>query len=291
MDLADVAVFVEAVQAGSLAEAARRQRIAPMAATRRLAALELEMGVRLLHRTTRSLALTGEGEAFLPFARAMLEGEAGGRAAVRPSEAGIEGLLRVTASVPFGRKVVAPVIAAVMRAHPALQVDLLLTDSIVDIVAQGIDVAIRIAVMRDSSLVARRLADNPRCLYASPDYLAARGHPRRVADLGDHDCLVLTGVTHWSFTSRGNNVRQRIRGGFTASSIDALHQVCRAGLGIALLSKWDAVEESASGRLVPIALEDAEPDPLGIWAVYPSAHMVPPKVRTFVAALQARLAA
>jgi DNA-binding transcriptional LysR family regulator len=289
INLPDVAVLVEAVQAGSLAAAARRLRITPMLASRRLAELEQELGVRLVHRTTRSLALTVEGEAFLPHARALLEEEATARAAVRPVSAGVTGLLRITASVPFGRKVVAPLVPAVLREHPGLQIDLLLSDGILDIVAQGIDLAIRIAVLRDNALIARRLADSPRGLYAAPSYIAGHGAPDSLADLARHRCLALTGTSHWSFMVDGKPVRQRISGPFTSSSIEALHQACLGGLGIANLSDWDVAEEVAAGALVPIPLAAGEPEPLAIWAVYPTTRLVPPKVRVFIAALEAHL--
>jgi DNA-binding transcriptional LysR family regulator len=290
MDLADVGVFVEAARAGSLAGAARRLGITPMAASRRMAALEQEVGARLVHRTTRALSLTVEGEAFLPHAQAMLEGEAAARAAIRPSDAGASGLLRVTASAAFGRKVVAPAAATFMHANPEVSVDLLLTDSIVDIVAGGIDLAIRIAPLRDNSLVARRLADNPRALYAAPGYLERRGVPARLADLAEHECLTMSGATHWAFVASGGKpVQQKVAGRFTASGIEGLHQACLGGLGITLLSAWDVREEVAAGRLVELPLADASLPSWSIWAVYPTARQAPAKVRLFVTALAQRL--
>lgn len=289
MELSDLAVFVEAVRAGSLAAASRRLGINSMAASRRLAALETELGIRLVHRTTRSLSPTVEGEAFLPHAQAMLEQQASGLAALRPTGAGVSGQLRATASAAFGRKVVAPMIAPFMRDNPELQVDLLLTDDQVDIVAQGIDVAIRIAKLRDNHLVARRLADNPRRLCASPGYLKASGTPAVLAALSDHACLLATGTSHWTFSRNGKAVRQKVDGRFTANSIEALHQACRGGLGIAYLSSWNVEDDLRSGLLHEIRLEDAEPEPLAIWAVYPTARLVPAKVRAFVDALERML--
>lgn len=290
MDLADVGVFVEAARAGSLAGAARRLGITPMAASRRMAALEQEVGARLVHRTTRSLSLTAEGEAFLPHAQAMLEGEAAARAAIRPSDAGASGLLRITASAAFGRKVVAPAAAEFMHANPEVSIDLLLTDSVVDIVAGGVDLAIRIAPLRDNSLIARRLADNPRALYAAPAYLERRGAPRKLADLAEHDCLAMSGATHWAFVSGGRQVQQKVAGRFTASGVEGLHQACLGGSGITPLSAWDVRDEVADGRLVELPLEDAALPGWSIWAVYPTARHAPAKVRLFVAALAARLA-
>ncbi|WP_458093774.1 LysR family transcriptional regulator [Roseomonas sp. WA12] len=289
INLNNVAVLVEAVGAGSLAAAARRLRITPMLASRRLAELEAEVGARLMHRTTRSLALTAEGEAFLPHAQALLDEEAQARAAVRPAALGLTGTLRLTASVPFGRKVVAPLVPVFLRDHPGLEVDLLLNDSIVDIVAQGLDLAIRIALLRENTLVARRLADNPRRLYAAPAYLAEHGAPAIPADLARHRCLMLTGTSHWTFGAGGRTLRQRVSGPFTSSSVEALHQACLGGLGIAMLSEWDAQEEVATGQLLPIRMEAGEPEPLTIWAVYPSARLTPPKVRLFISALEGRL--
>jgi DNA-binding transcriptional LysR family regulator len=290
MNLSDIAVLVEAVRANSLAGAGRRLGIAPMLASRRLASLEDELGVRLLQRTTRALSLTPEGEAFLPHAQAMLEARAEAIGAIRPSDAGASGLLRVTASVPFGRQVVAPFIAAFLRANPDAQVDLLLTDSVVDIVGGGIDLAIRIARLRDSGLIARKLAPNPLGLYASPEYLQQRGTPRRIAELATQECLAISGVRHWSFVlPGGRKVRQRIGGRFTASSPEALREVGVGGAGIVQLSGWMAADDVTAGRLLPITLEDGAPEPLDIWAVHASARLVPAKTRLFMDGLAAHL--
>ena len=285
MNLTELAIFVEAVQAGSIAGAARRLGIGAMAASRGLAALEQEMGARLIHRTTRSLSPTTAGEAFLPHARTMLEAQANGIAAVQPNKEGLTGMLRVTASAAFGRKVVAPMIPGFMRTHPALQVELLMTDEQVDIVARGVDVAVRIAKLRDNNLVARKLADNPRRLVASPAYLAERGTPRCLAELAIHQCLLPTNMTHWEFVQGGRRFRQRVAGAFSANSIEAIHKACLGGLGIANLSSWDVDLAIRSGALVEIGLEDGMPDPLAIWAVYASAQLVPAKVRAFINAL------
>ncbi|MBP2293778.1 LysR family transcriptional regulator [Azospirillum rugosum] len=289
MDHASLAVLIEAAHAGSLAAAARRLGISPLMATRRLAALEADVGARLMQRTTRSLALTPEGEAFLPYAQAMLENEAAARASVRPSSAGASGLLRLTASAAFGRKVVAPLVGEFLRANPQVSVDLLITDTQVDIVGQGIDLAIRIAPLKDSGLIARRVAPNPRALYATPSYLEEHGTPGAVADLGGHQCLTLTGTTHWSFQAGGRSQRVRVQGRFSANSIEGLREICLSGAGIAILSGWDVRDEVAAGRLVPIELSDGELEPLAIWAVHPSSRFVPPKVRLFVDALERAL--
>lgn len=291
MELADLAVFVEAAQAGSLAAAGRRLGVTPMAASRRLAALEAELSVRLVHRTTRSLSLTPEGEAFLPHAQAILDQEAEGRAAVRPATAGASGLLRITASVPFGRKIVTPMMASFLRDHPDLRAELLLTDGIVDIAAQGIDLALRIGPLRDSTLVARRLADNPRGLYASPSYLERCGTPETMTDLAAHECLLLPGMTQWTFERGGKPVQQRVSGRFVADSFEALQQAAIEGLGIVRLSAWNVQDDLASHRLVEINPSDVVIPEQSVWAVYPTTRFVPAKVRLFAEAFQAHLRA
>lgn len=286
MNLDDVAVFVEAERLGSLAAAARKLEIPAMAASRRLMALEELLGVRLAHRTTRALSLTPEGAAFLPHAQALLEDAANARAAVGPAGGVPSGLLRVTTSVPFGRKVAMAMMPDFLRDHPAVRVDLLLSDGTVDIVSQGIDLAIRIAPLRDNRLIARKLADSPRRLYAAPSYLAQRGVPRRIGELAGHDCLVISGVTHWSFESNGRLVRQKVSGRFSANSIEVLQQSCLDGFGLMTMAEWNAAPDVAAGRIVAVDLEDAQPEHLSIWAVYPTARLVSPKVRVFVDVLK-----
>lgn len=291
MEPSALALFVQAATSESLASAARRLRLSPLTASRRLAALEEELGVRLLHRTTRAISLTPEGAAFLPHAQAVLEAEALARESVRPTGRGVSGLLRVTASAAFGRKVVVPIVADFMRRHPEVRVDLLLSDSLVDIVGEGVDLAIRIANPTDSGLVGRRIADNPRGLYAAPTYLATHGAPRRLADLADAQCLTLSGVSHWTFLTDQGVRNTPVAGRFSANSIEGAHAACLAGLGVALLSEWAARDEVADGRLVRVALADARPEPLAIWALHPTRRLVPAKVTAFVDALEKALRA
>lgn len=289
MQIRDVAVFVQASASKNLSVAARRLEITPMAASRRLFALERELGVRLMHRTTRSISLTAEGEAFLPHAQAMLEADAAARAAIAPSGGGASGLLRVTAPAAFGRKIVAPLVPRLLAENPALRIDLQLTDTLVDIVGGGLDVAVRIAALRDSSLIAKRLGANVRLLCAAPSYLARAGRPQRLADLEQHECLVLTGTTHWPFGAGGRRREIRVGGRFSSGSIEAIHAACSHGAGLALLSSWDAADDMRSGTLESVTLEDARPRELAIWAVYPTAQMIPQKVRVFVELLAMEL--
>lgn len=291
MDTADVQVFVAAVTAGSLAAAARQLGLTPMIASRRLAALETALNIRLLHRTTRSLALTPEGETFLPFARALVENEAEAMARLRAETRGAAGLLRVSVPISFGLKFIMPFVPKLLEDNPDLRISVDLSDSLPDLVATGTDLAIRIARLRDSSLIARKLADNPRALVASPAYIARRGLPNRVEDLAEHDCLALGSATHWTLMGEGRERHVRLSSRLSCSSIAGCQAASLAGGGIALLSNWYVDEDVAAGRLVKINLVDAVPEEIAIWAVYPTSQLVLPKVRVFLATLRQTLIA
>lgn len=290
MDLENVSVFVQAVRLGSLAAASRHLGVAPMVTSRRLAALENELGKRLLHRTTRALSLTAEGETFLPHAQAMLDHADAALREMGDSIATARGRLRVTASGPFGMKAITPILPALLRDHPGLSIDLDLSDRVEDLVAGGWDVAIRIAPLRENGLVARRLADSPRLICASPRYLADHGMPTQLSELEHHNCLVQSGVTHWTFEREGRSVQQSVSGSLVSSSLEVLHDACLQGVGIGQFSTWYVGADIAAGRLLPIAPADAHCRALDIWAVYPSASMVPMRVRVFIAALERQLA-
>jgi DNA-binding transcriptional LysR family regulator len=289
MNTDDVRVFTTAASAGSLAEAGRRLGLAPMVTSRRLASLEAALGVRLFHRTTRSLSLTAEGETFLPYAQALVDNESEALAHLRSDSRGASGLLRVSAPIAFGTKFLAPLVPELLSQNPDLRIALDLTDSLPDLAATGTDLAIRIGRLRDSSLIAKKLADNPRLVVANPDYLSTHGTPATCDDLVRHECLPLRGATHWTFIQNGTERRVRLNFRFTSTSIEGCHAACLAGGGLALLSVWNVTDDLRSGRLVPVQLGDAQPEPLGLWAVYPTTRLLPSKVRTFISALKSTL--
>jgi len=290
MDSRGLEVFVCAVRKGSLSAAARHLRLTAMSATRRLATLEEELGVRLLHRTSRSLALTPEGEAFLPFASEMLDTQEAALATLSPTEGGATGLLRVTVTATLGRKRIMPIVHELLEENPRLRIDLDLNDAMVDIVASGVDLAIRIAPLKDSGLIARRIADNPKLIYAAPAYLERHGTPRTIEDLAGHECLTFTNFTHWQFIVDDKEQSVPVSGRFSSSSVDGFLSACVSGLGLAQLSAWDAQDEVANGRLVPVPIEGATPRDLAIWAVFPSRRQVLPKLRVFLDRFQKSLA-
>jgi DNA-binding transcriptional LysR family regulator len=286
MDTDALNTFIQAYAAGSLASAARRLKITPMAASRRLNALETELGVRLMHRSSRSVSLTPEGEALLPYATIIVENAEAGRAVLTPSHKGATGLLRVTAAAAFGRKVIMPLVPSLLAENPGLSIDIELTDGITDLVGRGMDVGIRIAQLKDSNLIARKLAPNPRVLCASPAYIEANGVPSTVEDLSEHDCITLSGVSHWQFQMADKERMIRVEGRFSSNSIEGAHEAVVGGAGLTVLSAWDVRAEFADGRLVQINLEDGTPRELSIWAIFPTARHVLPKLRVFIDRLE-----
>jgi DNA-binding transcriptional LysR family regulator len=290
MQIPDLRIFLAVAAAGSLSAAARRLDTGPMQVSRRLAVLEDELGVRLFHRTTRSVALTAEGEAFLPYATTMVEAENSALAELRPSASRASGLLRLTAPSVFGQTIVLPLLPSLLEQHPDLRIDLDVSDRVVDIVGQGLDLALRIATLADSDLVARKIAGNPRVLVAAPGYLQQRGRPQRLADLARHDCIVLQAVPRWPLLVDGQLQRIRVNGRVTTSNVDAARSAALQGLGLVLLTYWDVQQQLHDGTLLGIDLEDAAMEDLSVWAITPSRRHVPARVKVFLDALEQALA-
>lgn len=286
MQIPDVEVFRAIAQNGSLSAAARRLGLTPMTVSRRLASLEGELGVRLFHRTTRSVSLTAEGETFLPFATTLLEASEGARISLKSYAGTASGVLKVTAPTVFGQSVIMPLIPALLAEHPALRVDLTLSDSIVDIVGLGIDVAIRIATLRDSGLIARPLAPNRRVLCASPNYLERHGVPTTMDALLNHRRIALHGMPYWPFMRGGEPVAMRAEGVFSANSVEAVRTASRQGLGVAMLTYWDVRDDLDTGALHLVELEDVTPEELFITAILPTRQHVPHRVRVFLQHLE-----
>ena len=289
MQIPDVEVFRAIAQSGSLSAAARRLGLTPMTVSRRLASLEGELGVRLFHRTTRSVSLTAEGETFRPFATTLLEASEGARISLKSYAGTASGVLKVTAPTVFGQSVIMPLIPALLAEHPALRVDLTLSDSIVDIVGLGIDVAVRISTLRDSTLIARPLAPNPRVLCASPLYPELHGIPATMDALLSHRRIALHGMPFWPFMRDGEAVSMRAEGVFSANSVEAVRTASRQGLGIAMLTYWDIRDDLAAGSLCVVELEDVDPEQLFITALLPTRQHVPHRVGVFLQRLEAVL--
>jgi DNA-binding transcriptional LysR family regulator len=289
MDLQQLRAFVEVVDQGSFAGAARQLDMAPSAVTRAVAALEATLGARLLQRTTRKLALTESGAAYLERVRPLVVEFDHAADELRSATGAVRGTVRVTASVAFGQAVLAPLMPALHAAHPGLEVDLLLTDAVVDVVSQRIDVALRLGPDVDPSLVGMRLRPVRSRVVASPAYLKKHGRPRVPADLATCDCLrfPLPGYrTQWSFRDREGHTEQvAVRGWLVVSSGLALQRAALDGLGPALLGDWLVDADLKAGRLVdlfPKYEATATNFDSALWLLYASREHVPRRVRAFV---------
>ena len=289
--LDELTVFIAILDAGSLSGAARKLRRSPPSVTRTLVALEERVGSRLVERTTRRLAPTEAGRRLAEHARRLLTGYDSAIAEIAGSP--LQGILRVTAPVVFGRRHVAPVIGDFLEAYPSLRAELMLSDRNLDLIEHEIDVAVRIGFLADSSLVARRIGEVGRLLVASPTYLARRGAPSRPADLARHDVIFPTDRPNqqgWRFQVDGREQVVRLTPRMAVNEVDAMLSVVREGRGIGRALSYQVVEDLAAGHLVRL-LPECEPAPLPVQLVTPSAPHMAPKARAFIDFAAPRLSA
>jgi len=280
--LDELAIFVAIVDEGSLAAAGRKLRRSPPAVTRALAALEERVGARLVERTTRRSRPTEAGRRLAEHARQVLAGygDAVGEVAAGP----VRGVLRVTAPLVFGRRHVTPIVASFLDAYPGVRVDLVLSDRNLDLVGDGLDVALRIGQLADSGLVARRVGEVRRMLVASPSYLAGRAAVRAPRDLVRHDVVFTAtrpGPVEWRFGGAAHARVVRLVPRLIVNEVDAALLAVRAGRGIARALSYQVADDLASGALVRL-LPELEPPALPVQLVVPSARHLAPKARSFV---------
>ena len=285
LDLLDVALFMRAARLANVSAAGREFGLSAAVASARLAQLERLLGARLLHRTTRRISLTQDGEVFMVHAETLLDSAAAARAAVGRAQTEPQGRLRVSMPSSFGRQHVSPAIPEFLRRYPGVSVDLRLSDHVVDLVDSGVDLAIRIGALKDSTLVAQRLAVNRRVICCAPAYLAARGTPRHPADLAQHECVILADQHTWAFETPAGRLDVRVGGRLATDNGEVIRDALLAGFGIALKSTWDVAPYLRSGELVMLLDSYPLADTVAIWAVYPSRAFVPPKTKAFIAFL------
>lgn len=280
----ELQVFVAVADAGSFANASARLRISPPAVTRTISGLEDRIGARLFNRTTRSLSLTGPGARFLENARRVLA-ELDNAEADAAGESGTPtGHLTIGAPVTFGRAVVAPVVSAFLKAHPRITASVLLQDRVANLVEDGIDVAIRISHLPDSTLVARRLGDVRRVLVASPAYLAQRGVPAHPRDLKLHAMIAFTGLMQnreWRFVDGTAAASVQLAPSLEINDAVSAIAAAQAGDGITIALSYVVAEAIEAGTLAPI-LDAFSPPPVPVHLVYSQTPIMAPKVRAFV---------
>ncbi|MEJ8840445.1 LysR family transcriptional regulator [Ramlibacter sp. AN1133] len=284
-------MFVRVVETGSFSRAAREFSTTQPTVTKQVAATEARLKVRLLNRNTRGVSLTEAGALYYEKCKNIVREAEEAENIVRVRQSQAEGLLRVGSSVAFGRRVMVPLALEFMRQHPQLLVDLSFEDRYTDLVAQGIDVALRLGKLADSSLGARFLGTNPWLFVASPRYLKRCGTPRRPADLGDHPTLTYSSVQGndvWRIlTPRGEAVTVPVSPRLRSNNLSAVLAAARADMGIAALPRYVASDSMASGAIVEVLKGHSLPEQ-EIHAVYPSPKLVPQKVLAFIAFLQGR---
>lgn len=293
-ELGAMRLFLRVTESGSFSAAGRRLGMAPSSVSRQLGGLEDSLGVRLLNRTTRRLSLTEAGRLYHERAERILADVDEAIAAVAYLHTSPRGLLRINVPLVFGRLHVVPALAAFLRQYPDVRIDLVLTDHFVNLVEEGVDVAIRVGELADSSLIAGRLAPNRRVICASPAYIARHGEPKLPDDLSRHHCLVykmnLANAT-WRLQGPEGEIGVAVSGPLQANDLGALYAAVLEGLGLGLLPTWLVGDCLRSGELVGV-LGDYQATATGfdtaIHAVFPQARQLSAKVRAFVDFMAAR---
>ena len=282
--LYEMSVFVKVVAAGSLSAAARDLGVSTAVVSRRLAALEARLGVRLVNRTTRRLALTDEGASYHEACARILAEIEDADAAAAAQRVEPQGLLKVALHASFGHKHIAPLVPPFAARYPKIELAFSLSDRTVNVIAEGYDLAIRIGELEDSSLAARKLAPNRRVVCASPDYLRQHPAPRVPADLVQHNCLTTTDLQmNWEY--RGPDGKRgvvRVAGHYACDNWEVLREWAMAGLGVALKSTWDVRRQLEDGSLVPLLPGYDFGTDVAIYAVYPHRRHLPAKTRVFI---------
>ncbi|MGA6134953.1 LysR family transcriptional regulator [Acinetobacter dispersus] len=286
MNTEDFQFFIRVADLGSISKAAQDTNISVSVASQKLQRLEQNLQLRLFHRTTRKLTLTDEGRVLLEHGRHWIADFIHLQESLKLKDRPLTGTLRITTSATFGTKVLMPVIAEFALLHPELKIHLDLNDQNIDLIQQGMDLAIRIGQLKNSSLIAKRLSTNQRLLCASPAYLQQYGVPTTLSDLKLHRCILQQhgqGLTNqWHVINAEGQVEQvHVEGYFATNSGEGVRQAALAGLGISNHSIWHVAEDLASGRLVQV-LPDYPVETTAIYAVFPHRELIAPKVQRFL---------
>ena len=285
MDIvAAMQVFVRVAEAGGFTSVARETRSTQPTVSRLVASLEEHLGARLFHRSTRAVSLTDDGKQFYELARHVLEAVAEAENAIGKRRTRAFGRLRLSIPVAFGRLHVAPRIPRFLESNPEVQIELVMSDSFIDLVGEGIDLAVRIGEIADPTLIARRIGTTRRVTAASRRYLERRGEPLHPADLATHDCIIYTRLAtgnEWHFASPDGEIVVPVQGRYHADNSEGVREGVLNGLGVSVIPVWLFSDEVARGD-VRIILRNFEPTSFPIQAVYPSRRLVPTKVRAMI---------
>jgi DNA-binding transcriptional LysR family regulator len=277
--------FVRVVEAGSFTAVATERNTSQPTISRQIAALEDHLGCLLFQRTTRSLTMTDDGRVFYEHARRTLEAATEAESVVGRRKGKPSGKLRIAASVVFGRLHVIPRLPRFMARYPDIEIDLLMNDGFSDLVEEGIDLSIRVGLITDNSLIARRIGTTRRAVVATPEYLARRGKPGTPDDLRHHDCIVYSKLAtgeNWSFTGPNGPIVMPIQGRFHVNNTEGVRAAVLEGLGIGYVPVWHFTDREIETGKLTVLLQEFTPPAQPISAVYPSRRFLALKVRAMI---------
>jgi DNA-binding transcriptional LysR family regulator len=279
-----MSVFVKIVDCGSMSSAAETLSMSQSAVVRTLAALEEVLGVQLLTRTTRRLNLTEEGREYYSRCRQILHEVEDAENALNQKQTNPSGVLRLTAPVTFGRMHLSPVINEFLAQFPNMEIELILLDRVVDLLEEGIDIALRIGSLPDSTLIAKPVGTLEHIICASPEYITQSGIPQKPTEIHQHDCIHLTALNsspEWPFYDRGSINKVRISGKFKTNHVEAARDACCDGLGIGQFLSYQVGPYISQGKLIPI-LEEFSLPPIPVNLVYPHSRQLSSRSRVFI---------
>lgn len=275
-------LFIRIASTHNISMAGNELGLSPPVASMHITKLEEALGVKLIHRTTRKVSLTEEGREFLPHAEEVLNAVDSAKASVGAGSFTPQGTIRVTAPASFGRMHIVPALKGFIEAYPELKVDLRQSDSIVDMVEGGYDIAIRNASLNSSTLVARKLANDKRIICASPKYIKKYGEPKTPQDIYNHQCINLIGIDNWTFNTSKGQQKIKAKGAIRIDNGESIRDACVDGIGLTICSIWCAYNELKEGNLIQVLKDHPLQSDTAIWAVYLSSRLLAPKVRAFI---------
>jgi len=285
-----MATLVRVVDTGSFSAAARQLNVGQPAVSKTIAQLESRLQVSLLIRSTHGLMPTEAGQRFYERAKAAIQEADEAELAARGAGAGLSGCLRVSAATTFARLHVVPLLPRFLEQHPELEIDVILDDRVIDLVAEGVDVSLRMGALPDSSAVARKLATGGRSVLATPAYLTRAGEPQSPADLAGHEAVIYSQLPNvWSFTRDGAEASVAVHGRVRVSAAEGLRAAVLADMGLTIASDWMFSPELASGAIRRV-LDGWTLPPLDLWAVFPAGRMASAKARAFASFVEAAMA-
>jgi DNA-binding transcriptional LysR family regulator len=289
--LADIETFVRVIEAGSFTAAAQQMRLGQSAVSKAISRLEQRLGVRLVLRSTRGLTPTEAGQSYYDEARIVLQKAEQAELAASTAGKSLSGRLRISAPVTFARLHIVPKLEDLLKAHPALDIEVVLSDREVDVIEEGIDVALRLGSLVDSALTARKLASRRRVVLAAPRYFQEFGKPLKPQDLCRHRAVIYAerlGGSSWTFHKGGEEVAVTLQGRVRVSAAEGVREAVFAGLGLTVSSEWMFTPELANGTVETALTEWRLPD-MDLWAVFPAGRLASSKARAFVAFVEAGL--